>query len=292
MPRAPDDPTVLTATAERIDSSSPMPSDHYVIRGGFEGRERLRILARVMQPSTRSLLERAGVGAGMACLDVGCGGGDVTFELARLVGTSGRVVGMDMDASKIELARREAADLELAGVEFRLVEVGESAGAPEFDVVYARFLLTHLSDPADALERMLGFLRPGGVAIVEDIDFRGHFCHPEHLAFRRYVTLYSEVVRAKGADPDIGPRLPGLLRDAGLENVQMHVVQPAGFEGDVKLIAALTLENIADAVLAADLTTEDDLQAAIRELYAIAEDRTTVMSVPRVVQAWGTRPVV
>jgi hypothetical protein len=43
-------------------------------------------------------------------------------------------------------------------------------------------------------------------------------------------------------------------------------------------------------VLAADLTSQEDLQAAVRELYALAEDRTTVMSLPRVVQAWGSRP--
>lgn len=68
-----------------------MERSHYVIRGGLEGRERLRILSRVMRPTTRSLLKRVGLGQGMACLDVGCGGGDVTFEIARMVGPGGRV---------------------------------------------------------------------------------------------------------------------------------------------------------------------------------------------------------
>jgi len=78
---------------------------HYLIRGGIEGRERLRVLARVMRPTTLPLLERAGVRAGMRCLDVGCGGGDVTFDLASLVGITGSAVGVDLDATKIELAR-------------------------------------------------------------------------------------------------------------------------------------------------------------------------------------------
>lgn len=72
-----------------------MDEHHYLIRGGLEGRERLRLLGRVMRPTTMPLLERAGVTAGMRCLDVGCGGGDVTFDLASLVGITGSVVGVD-----------------------------------------------------------------------------------------------------------------------------------------------------------------------------------------------------
>ena len=56
---------------------------HYVIRGGIEGREHLRVLGRVMHASSSSLFERIGVRGGWTCLDVGCGGGDATLELAR-----------------------------------------------------------------------------------------------------------------------------------------------------------------------------------------------------------------
>src|SRR5262245_56677564 len=198
-----------------------MDRSHYVIRGGLDGRERLRILARVMYPTTHALLQRVGLGQGMACLDVGCGGGDVTFEIARLVGPEGRVAGVDIDETKIGLARNEAAALSLPNVDFRVTEIQGSGREAEFDLVYARFLLTHLSDPDGALTEMRRLLRPGGVIVVEDVDFRGHFCHPESPAFQRYVELYTQAVRRRGADPDIGPRLPGLLLDAGYRGVQM-----------------------------------------------------------------------
>lgn len=87
-----------------------MLSSHYIIRGGIEGRERLRLLARVMHPTTLQLLERAGVTEGMACLDVGCGGGDVTLNFAKVVGPKGRAVGTDIDNTKLDMARSEAAD--------------------------------------------------------------------------------------------------------------------------------------------------------------------------------------
>lgn len=263
----------------------------YIIRGGVSGRERLRILARVMRPSTLALLARVGVRPGMHCLDVGCGGGDVTADLARLVGGEGRVVGFDLDEVKLEIARAEAsaAGLDNVGFERRDILAGELPAAT-FDLVYARFLLTHLREPARAVDRMRDLLAPGGLLVIEDIDFSGHFVHPPAEAFAAYVDLYGQAARLRGADPDIGPRLPGLLRSAGLEGTAMQVAQPAGFQGEVKLVAAITLEGIADAVLAAGLATQERVDATIAGLHRLAQDDTTVMSIARIVQAWARKP--
>jgi SAM-dependent methyltransferase len=269
-----------------------MRNDAYVIRGGLAGRERMRLVARVMQPSTLALFDRVGVRPGMACLDVGCAGGDVSCDLARRVAPGGRVVGLDIDAVKLELARQEAADLRIGNLDFRLADISDAGEEPEpvFDLVYARFLLTHLRDPAAAVARMTGHLRPGGVLVVEDIDFTGHFCYPECAEYRRYVQLYQQSVQRRGADPNIGPRLPGLLAGADLERIGLNVVQPAGFEGEVKLVSPLTMENIADAVLAEGLASREEVDTIIAGMYAIARDSTTVLSTPRIVQTWGYRP--
>jgi SAM-dependent methyltransferase len=267
-----------------------MDRSHYVIRGGVEGRERLRLLSRVMQPTTLALFERISVAPGAACLDVGCGGGDVTLDLARLVGPRGRAVGSDIDETKIEMARAEAAEQGVTNVEFRLANAQDGAGSPEFDIVYARFLLTHLADPAGALASMLRVLRPGGVLAVEDIDFSGYFCYPDNAAFQRYCALYTESVQRRGGDANIGPRLPLLLTDSGVENVEMNIVQPAGMTGDAKILGPLTLENIADTVIAEGLADESEIRRTVEELYEFARDPRTVMSVPRVVQAWGYKP--
>ena len=96
----------------------------YIIRGGPEGRERLRVVARVMAPTTTELLDRVGVTEDAACLDVGCGGGDVALELARRV-PRGRVVGIDIDETKLEIARAEAR----AGIERLTVREREVLGA-------------------------------------------------------------------------------------------------------------------------------------------------------------------
>jgi SAM-dependent methyltransferase len=244
----------------------------YIIRGGLEGRERLRVLARVMAPTTHDLLSRVGIAPTAQCLDIGCGGGDVTVELARLA-PSGRAVGVDLDDTKLALARDEAAAAGVHNVEFRVQDVR-----------------THVTDPAAVLGHVCRRLAPGGTVIVEDIDFAGHFCEPHSDAFWRFVDLFTRTAQARGCDPHIGPRLPGLLRAAGLADVGMHVVQPAGWSDDVKAIAPLTLEAIAGSVLDAGLATADELEDTVDRLYAFAATEGALMSLPRVVQAWGRLP--
>jgi SAM-dependent methyltransferase len=265
-------------------------TQHYVIRGGVQGRERLRVLARVTRPTSAWLFDRLGLRDGFRCLDVGCGGGDFTVELARRVAPTGMVIGTDMDPTEIEVASREAREQGIANIEFRVGDARALSGRPEFDFVYSRFLLTHLTDPAGALRAFHALLHPGALIAVEDIDFSGSFTFPPSSAYQRYCELYCTIVRRRGADPDIGPRLPLLLDECGFEDVGMCAVQPIGTHGDVKLISAITMEYIADVVLQERLATREDIDAVVRELYALVEDRCTVASVPRIVQAWGRRP--
>lgn len=268
-----------------------MTTPSYIIRGGIPGRERLRVIARVMSPTTESLFDRLDIAPDSRCLDAGCGGGDVTCALAARV-PEGVVVGVDLDGTELEVARAEAADRDLNHVEFRQADI--TATAPDsdrgvYDLVYARFLLTHLTDPAATLRQLVERLVPGGVLVVEDIDFRGHFCHPQSPAFERYLDWYQRAAEARGVDPNIGPRLPGLLRESGLAGVAMNVVQPAGFAGEAKLSAPITLEAIADAVLANDLCNLEELEQTVDELYDFARRDDTVVSLPRIVQTWGYR---
>ena len=262
---------------------------HYAIRGGVEGHERLKLVSRVMHSSTCAALDQIRIDAGMQCLDMGCGSGDVTFELARRVGPGGKVVGADIDNTKLDLARTECEQLDLSNVEFRTMDIREQPEADEFDFVHARFLLTHLSDPIDAVEAFHHQLKPGGWCLLQDIDFTGLFVYPESFSFRRYHELYCHVVRHRGGDPDIGPRLPLLLKGRGFTHVGVNVVQPVACEGEVKLINALTMENIADAVLEDKLASREEIDSIVRDLYDYAANPATIAGTPRIVQSWGQK---
>lgn len=264
-----------------------------MIRGGLAGRERLRLLARVMQPTTAALLDRV-VTPGAVCLDVGCGGGDVALELSRRVGPGGRVVGVDMDEEKIRIARDEAADAGAANVEYVCRDILTEPIDAAYGIVYARFLISHLPERQAVVTRLVQALRPEGIAVLEDIDYAGAFCYPPNGTFDRYCDLYTSTAAARGGDAYLGRQLPSLLLGAGCERVEIGVSQPLamspeGYEGDVKLLHPVTMENIAAAAIAENLTTEDEVREIVAELYAIARDATTLLGLPRVVQAVGYR---
>jgi ubiquinone/menaquinone biosynthesis C-methylase UbiE len=264
-------------------------SDNYLIRGGIEGRERLRSIARVMSPTTFAFLESFPLAPDARCLDVGCGGGDVTLALSRIV-PRGHVTGVDFDGSKISLAQQEAKSLGISNVDFRTEDVTAQPQTDDrYDFIYVRFVLTHLRDPGAALSRFFDQLKPGGTLAVEDIDFDGHVCYPPSAAFDKYVELYSQSARARGCDPCIGPRLPSLVQSAGFSDVRVGIVQPAGISGEVKLIAAITFDAIAESALKSGLETSDNLRATSDALYEFAQQQGSFMSVPRIFQCSGLR---
>ena len=179
----------------------------YTIEGGSAGKARLDVLSSVMQQTTTSLLLRAGVMPGDRCVDVGCGGGNVSRQLARLVGPRGTVLGVDSDPEVLALARHDVEKEGLHNVRFHGGDATSIPGGP-YDLAYARFLLSHVDDPTAVLCAMVASLAPGSLVIVEDTDFSGNFCYPDSPAYRRFGELARETVRRRGGNADIDPPFP------------------------------------------------------------------------------------
>ena len=261
----------------------------YAIRGGKEGKKRLDLLARVMLPTTMQLLDRAGLIRGMKCLDVGCGGGHVAISIARIVGPQGRVIGTDTDAEILALAKEDAEVAKATNVEFQQQDACACVWHEEFDVAYARFLLSHLNEPDICLAAMVQACEQGGTIVIEDTDFAGSFCYPTCPAYERYKELYQELLKRRRGDPNIGPKLPAMLRRAGIEGVELNVIQPAHIHGEGKLMAPITMSRISDALTAEGLATESEVQQILHGLNEAAANCETVMSLPRIFQVWGKR---
>ncbi|TMP96424.1 MAG: class I SAM-dependent methyltransferase [Verrucomicrobia bacterium] len=110
-------------------------------------------------------------------------------------GAEGKVTGTDADEQIIALAQEGADAAKLDNVEFRQGDACTCQWHEEYDLAYARFLLSHLSEPERCLAAMVRACRPRGAIVVEDIDFSGSFCYPHCAAYERYVEVYQKVVQ-------------------------------------------------------------------------------------------------
>ena len=116
-----------------------------------------------IRPLGELAMERAGIRAGEHVLDVGCGCGDTTIELARRVGPDGRVVGLDLSQAMLEQGRRAAEAAGARNVAFLRADAQTHAFTPgSFDLIFSRFGVMFFADPEAAFRNMATALRPGG----------------------------------------------------------------------------------------------------------------------------------
>src|SRR5687768_7501187 len=155
---------------------------------------------------------------GLDLLDVGCGPGTITVDLAARV-APGRVLGIDVSQDPLSEARA-AAERAGVAVTFEVGDVYALAEADDsFDVVHAHQVLQHLTDPVAALREMARVCRPGGVIAVRDVDYGAFVTFPADAGLDRWMDLYHRVARRNGAEPDAGRRLLAWAHGAGLRDV-------------------------------------------------------------------------
>ncbi|MET8576937.1 class I SAM-dependent methyltransferase [Streptomyces sp. NPDC005012] len=156
---------------------------------------------------------------GMRVLDVGCGPGTITADLAELVPRGG-VVGLERAAGVLEDARAEAARRGLANVTFTVGDV-HALPYPDgvFDVVHAHQVLQHVGDPVAALREMRRVTRPGGLVAARDSDYGAMSWTPASAELDTWREVYRRTARVNGGDPDAGRRLAGWAAEAGFEEV-------------------------------------------------------------------------
>ena len=153
-------------------------------------------------------------------LDVGCGPGTITVDLAARV-PGGQVTGIDAAAEALAGARAEAARRDQRNVTFDAGDVRHLDFADAaFDVVHAHQVLQHLTDPVAALAEMRRVCRPGGVVAARDGDYGGFLWYPGDPELAEWRTLYQRVARATGGEPDAGRRMIAWARRAGFTDVR------------------------------------------------------------------------
>ena len=191
----------------------------YVLGTDRAELERLGLQHQLWLAQAASVWERAGFRGGHRILDLGCGPGFATVDLAQRVGPRGAVVALD-------ISRRFLAHLEELAKARGMTNIRTALGSVErlairefgFDGAYARWVLCFVQRPAAVLRQVARRLKRGGVFVIQDYyRYENITIAPQCEAFRRVFRAVHESWRARGGDPDIGCRLPGLVHGAGFE---------------------------------------------------------------------------
>ncbi|TQS45196.1 class I SAM-dependent methyltransferase [Cryptosporangium phraense] len=227
-------------------------------------QERTRVagLAAIFDATTIRHLSTAGVADGWHCWEVGAGTGSIASWLASAVGTQGRVLATDLDTTFLRDLDEPPVEVERHDVTVDPVEEGA------FDLVHARALLMHVTDPAAVVARLARALRPGGVLVVEDAVFGGPstrlwepFTSPPAAsgALSNVMDAVAAGFRGVGADPDCGFALAPAVRAAGLGHVEAEVTHRLLHGGSPEAaFYELSLRQLGDRLIEAGLLTRAD----------------------------------
>jgi ubiquinone/menaquinone biosynthesis C-methylase UbiE len=214
----------------------------------------------------------------MSLLDVGCGPGTITADLAGRVAS---VTAVEVAEEALGLARTEAQSRGRDNVDFVAADV-HALDLPDaaYDVVHAHQVLQHVADPVQALREMRRVCRPGGIVAARDSDYATFTWFPRLPELDEWCALYQRVARANGGEPDAGRRLLSWARAAGFTDITATAATWCfATPDDRQWWGGIWAERIrhsalADQVLASGVATADDLarlSAGWRQ-WADAED--------------------
>jgi SAM-dependent methyltransferase len=215
-------------------SETSRPDDEYVLGTGDDELARLGFQHQVWGADTYRAWDAAGFRKGQTILDVGCGPGFATFDLADRVGADGRVVAIDLSERYIAFLRRQAEARGVANVEARTGRV-EAMDLPEgfADGAFARWVFTFVPEPERVARGVARALRPGGRFVVIDYcRYRGFAISPHHPVFDRVFEATARSYSDRDGDSDAGLHLPASLVAAGLRIESVEPIVRTARPGD------------------------------------------------------------
>src|SRR5271156_4321702 len=216
-----------TATSGRREAKSMLASDanmtasgptpHYALGSTDAEHERLIRQATWLAAPTERLFRDAGIGPGQRVLDLGSGVGDVSLIVARLVGPSGEVVGIERDERSIARATARMAEAGLRNVSFTQSDAAQLPHCKSFDAAVGRYILCFLPDPVAVLRSLSQLVRPGGFFAFQEPDWGAFHRQAERLPlWSAGAALMEETFRRSGANSQMGPALSRVFHEAGL----------------------------------------------------------------------------
>jgi len=254
--------------------------------------ERLGFQHGIWRPVTTAFFERLGVRPGMRVLDLGCGPGFVSLELAERVGATGEVVALDEARHWTEWLALQAKERGLANVRTVCARIQQAdLQEQSFDLVFSRWVFSFLRDPGAVATLVARFLVPGGVLAIEDYNHEGVSVFPESEGFRAVVRATRALYKTSGGDQFVMGRIPAIFAAAGLETVEIRPnVICGGPESGAFRWADSFFPRFSAVYEQKGLMSPAERALFLREWEARKQDPHAIFYSPMVVDAVGRKP--
>jgi SAM-dependent methyltransferase len=263
-----------------------MSQEDYLLADQPSELERLQLQSRVWEPAGRQLLSTVGGGSGGRVLDVGCGVLGWLRILSEWVGSSGQIVGTDIDERLLDGARRFLAAEGISNVELVVDDLFDTKLEPKsFDLVHARYVIAPLGRGREQVASHRRLIRPGGSVVLEEWDLASWHFNPPAPAAERLIQLLSEIFAGLGGEAGRG--LPALLREIGIEEPQIDAHVVALEPGHPYLRLPLQFSVALQSRLLETLS-EDELAVLRREAEAELAEAGRWGTTFTLIQSWGT----
>ena len=269
-------------------------SKEYIMGRTSEEYQRLRLQAKVWETATQRVLQQAGLGEGMQCLDIGCGPGEVMRLMGDSVGPKGHVTGIDVDGKLGNEALgvlQATTENQFAFIETDVEATDDIPGAP-FDLTFARFTLIHLKDQIAALRKMLHWTKPGGVVVIQEYESRTWDVYPAHAAFAELQQIFCTVMEKAGRDLYLGTKLQTRFVEAGLGRPDGTDVVGALVGFDVGAgMGQDAYNSVFPVAQKMGLTDESKRQTIFATIDETIQAGTHTILSPLLISAWKRKPL-
>src|SRR5260370_18855755 len=262
---------------------------------GYTNSEHVRLIRQAARiaPCTERLFREAGIGAGQRVVDLGSGMGDVTMLLARIVGPSGEVVGIERAASSIARAKARVAEAGFRNVNFTQADVHQIDSDKLFDASVGRFILMFLPDPASVLRSLTRFVRPGGVLAFQEPTWTPLLAvGARPLLWSKLLASIHETLLRYGVNPEMGPALYRIFQEIGFPPPAMHMETPLGSDAKFVDLVCDLLASVRPLAHQHNVSLEGlgDLDTLSDRIHAELAAANTVVSFVPLVGAWARKP--
>jgi SAM-dependent methyltransferase len=279
-------------TPERAAGATAVGADQYFLGYKAAEQRRLQHQAERLAGEAAWLFDRVGPLDGASVVELGTGPRGNLDALAERVGPTGTVVGVELNGEAVALARRLVAERGLQNVK-PMHGDARSSGLPGgyFDLATARLVLVNVPQPEQIVAEAVRLTRPGGTVAFHEADALTRISDPPLYAWTRLMDLLGQYAESNGIDLFVGRRLPMLLRDAGLVDIQSRPIvhiDPPGHPR--RSILPNFVENLKERLIGHGLIARDELEHLQADLRRHIDDPDTLVLSDLFVQAWGRKP--